>query len=146
MKRFPLFSLNSSFSSKEPIPHSSTPHSKMETDLRYKPINSVPQSLLEHSDKIYSPGFSIKGEARVGRPAYLDFQATTPLDPRVLDSMVIPSFLILSLFSLYLVYLSLFFSSFLISLEDMVILIQELILMDGKLKLQLKHHVKILQN
>ena len=32
--------------------------------------------------------FSIKSEAREGRPAYLDFQATTPLDPRVLDAML----------------------------------------------------------
>ncbi len=36
----------------------------------------------------HSSGFSIKGEALPGRPAYLDFQATTPLDPRVLDSMM----------------------------------------------------------
>ncbi|RYY87232.1 aminotransferase class V-fold PLP-dependent enzyme [archaeon] len=33
-------------------------------------------------------GYSIKGEALEGRPAYLDFQATTPLDPRVLDAMM----------------------------------------------------------
>ena len=32
--------------------------------------------------------YSIKGLAIEGRPAYLDFQATTPLDPRVLDEMV----------------------------------------------------------
>lgn len=31
--------------------------------------------------------FSIKGMAIEGRPAYLDFQATTPLDPRALDAM-----------------------------------------------------------
>jgi len=36
----------------------------------------------------HSPGFSIKGEALEGRPAYLDFQATTPMDPRVLDAML----------------------------------------------------------
>lgn len=40
------------------------------------------------SGDIHSPGFSIKGEAIEGRPAYLDFQATTPLDPRVLDAMM----------------------------------------------------------
>ena len=34
------------------------------------------------------PGFSIKGEALEGRAAYLDFQATTPMDPRVLDAML----------------------------------------------------------
>jgi cysteine desulfurase len=32
--------------------------------------------------------FSIKEKARQGRPAYLDFQATTPMDPRVLDAMM----------------------------------------------------------
>ena len=28
------------------------------------------------------------GEAREGRPSYLDMQATTPVDPRALDAMV----------------------------------------------------------
>eukprot|EP00936_MAST-01D_sp_MAST-1D-sp1_P000395 g395.t1 len=32
--------------------------------------------------------FSIQGQARTGRPAYLDLQATTPIDPRVLDAML----------------------------------------------------------
>ena len=32
--------------------------------------------------------FSIQSQALEGRPAYLDFQATTPLDPRVLDEML----------------------------------------------------------
>ena len=32
--------------------------------------------------------FSIAGSALEGRPAYLDFQATTPMDPRVLDAML----------------------------------------------------------
>jgi cysteine desulfurase len=40
------------------------------------------------SDAVHSPGFSIKGEALAGRAAYLDFQATTPMDPRVLDAML----------------------------------------------------------
>lgn len=45
---------------------------------------------LSTSNKVdvASAGFSIKGEAFAGRPAYLDFQATTPLDPRVLDVMM----------------------------------------------------------
>lgn len=62
----------------------------MTTDDRYKPSNEVPDHVLEnmHSDKTHSPGFSIKGQAISGRPAYLDFQATTPLDPRVLDAMM----------------------------------------------------------
>eukprot|EP00741_Cyanophora_paradoxa_P015947 tig00000042_g15396.t1 len=33
-------------------------------------------------------GFNVSGEARAGRPMYLDMQATTPLDPRVLDAML----------------------------------------------------------
>jgi len=32
--------------------------------------------------------FSIVGESKQGKSAYLDFQATTPLDPRVLDIML----------------------------------------------------------
>ena len=39
-------------------------------------------------EEIQSPSFSIKGEALSGRAAYLDFQATTPMDPRVLDAML----------------------------------------------------------
>ena len=35
-----------------------------------------------------SYGFSIRGDALKGRPAYMDFQATTPMDPRVLDAML----------------------------------------------------------
>ena len=45
----------------------------------------IPES---NPNEIHSPGFSIKGEALSGRPMYLDFQATTPMDPRVLDKMV----------------------------------------------------------
>ena len=62
----------------------------IDTDKRYKPQTDVPKTVLDtmHSDKAHSPGFSIKGEARQGRAAYLDFQATTPMDPRVVDAMV----------------------------------------------------------
>lgn len=59
-------------------------------DDRYKPVNEVPSSVLQsmHSNVVHSPGFSIKGDSLNGRPAYLDFQATTPMDPRVLDAML----------------------------------------------------------
>eukprot|EP01041_Mallomonas_annulata_P010093 gene10093-21028_t len=67
-----------------------TSEKKMETDKRYKAVNPVPQHVLDsmHKEVVYSPGFSIKGEAIQGRPAYLDFQATTPCDPRVVDAML----------------------------------------------------------
>lgn len=63
---------------------------KMKKDKRYAAVSEVPEAVLQsmHSDKIHSPGFSIKGEAVEGRPAYLDFQATTPMDPRVVDAML----------------------------------------------------------
>lgn len=63
---------------------------KMSKDKRYQKVGEVPESVLANmgSDVIHSPGFSIKGQALMGRPAYLDFQATTPLDPRVLDAMM----------------------------------------------------------
>ena len=87
-------------------PLSSTSPDKMAKDERYKAEGEVPEQVLStmHANQIHSPGFSIKGsklesipekfvnalsgEALEGRPAYLDFQATTPLDPRVLDAMV----------------------------------------------------------
>lgn len=63
---------------------------KMAKDKRYRSQAEVPQAVLEsmHKDTVHSPGFSIKGEAREGRAAYLDFQATTPMDPRVVDAML----------------------------------------------------------
>jgi cysteine desulfurase len=39
-------------------------------------------------DHDFTSDFSIKGKALEGRAAYLDFQATTPMDPRVLDCMM----------------------------------------------------------
>ena len=36
----------------------------------------------------YTSSFSIKGDALEGTPSYLDAQATTPIDPRVLDAMM----------------------------------------------------------
>jgi cysteine desulfurase len=35
-----------------------------------------------------SSGFSVRGSFAEGRPSYLDMQATTPMDPRVLDAML----------------------------------------------------------
>jgi cysteine desulfurase len=62
----------------------------MKKDKRYTPVSEVPSSLTDDSmsEVIHSPGFSIKGQALEGRPAYLDFQATTPTDPRVVDAML----------------------------------------------------------
>ncbi len=63
---------------------------KMQQDKRYQKVTDVPDSVLSTmgSEIVHSPGFSIKGDALAGRPAYLDFQATTPMDPRVLDAMM----------------------------------------------------------
>lgn len=65
-------------------------HEKMARDKRYKPQSEIPKQVLEsmHTNEVHSPGFSIRGEAREGRAAYLDFQATTPMDPRVVDAML----------------------------------------------------------
>lgn len=62
----------------------------MKTDKRYQAVTEVPSTVTDtmFSNVIHSPGFSIKGDASIGRPAYLDFQATTPQDPRVLDAMM----------------------------------------------------------
>ena len=45
-------------------------------DKRYAAENPVPEAVLAGmaDDKDHSPGFSIKGKALEGRPAYLDFQ------------------------------------------------------------------------
>jgi cysteine desulfurase len=37
---------------------------------------------------VHTSVFSIKGAEMAGRPIYLDLQATTPTDPRVLDKML----------------------------------------------------------
>ena len=67
----------------EPI--SSFSVDKMTTDKRYKGSLDIPESLLknEYADN----EFSIRGQFREGRAAYLDMSATTPMDPRVLDAM-----------------------------------------------------------
>lgn len=52
---------------------SSTSFDKMEKDKRYTPANEVPEEVLSTmgSDEIFSPGFSIKGQALAGRASYL---------------------------------------------------------------------------
>jgi len=55
---------------------------KMAGDKRYQAKVEV-----EHIPGDYDSPFSIHGLAAEGRAAYLDNSATTPLDPRVLDSM-----------------------------------------------------------
>lgn len=71
-------------------PVASTTMDQMKSDKRYTPVSEIPSSLIDEtlSNVVHSPGFSIKGQAKEGRPAYLDFQATTPTDPRVVDAMV----------------------------------------------------------
>ena len=66
----------------------STSVEKMMNDKRYQASMSVPDALLKNANTTTSFGHSIRGDAREGRPAYMDFQATTPMDPRVLDAML----------------------------------------------------------
>lgn len=75
--------------SAEPVAPASFSPERMESDKRYAASTQVPESLLSNSelDNTNNP-FSIRGQFRTGRAAYLDVQATTPLDPRVLDAML----------------------------------------------------------
>jgi hypothetical protein len=66
---------------------SSFPEEKMKTDKRYAATVEVPES-LQHDTNTKDNKFSIRGAFREGRAAYLDFSATTPIDPRVLDEML----------------------------------------------------------
>ena len=69
------------FSSETPT---STSYEKMASDSRYKSDLNIEIDPNFEGDK-----FSIKGrEVKNVRPSYLDMQATTPLDPRVLDKML----------------------------------------------------------
>ena len=70
--------------SSEPQAPSSFSHDKMTSDKRYQGDSAVPESLLQDAG---TGEFSIRGQFREGRAAYLDMSATTPLDPRVLDAM-----------------------------------------------------------
>ena len=70
-------------------PPTTTSPEKMSQDKRYQTENPVPKTVLDSmgSNEDHS-GFSIVGTALEGRPAYLDSQATTPQDPRVVDAML----------------------------------------------------------
>jgi cysteine desulfurase len=80
-----------SSSSPSPPPQQQAPssfaHKKMETDKRYQATADVPESLLRDVKEAEASPFSIRGQFREGRAAYLDMSATTPMDPRVLDAM-----------------------------------------------------------
>jgi len=66
--------------------HASVSYDKMATDARYAPTTDTPTDRLRSTANV-SEEFSIRGQFRDGRAAYLDMSATTPLDPRVLDAM-----------------------------------------------------------
>jgi cysteine desulfurase len=91
-KRFFLFPESSLFfstnTSSNSTPFASTSVEKMARDKRYKGATSVPRSLDEDADRSAFAHTSIAGEAKPGRASYLDMQATTPLDPRVLEAMM----------------------------------------------------------
>lgn len=65
-------------------PISSFSPDKMSTDRRYAASQEAPLALFEP----HSSEYSIRGQFREGRAAYLDMSSTTPMDPRVLDSML----------------------------------------------------------
>lgn len=54
----------------------------MASDKRYQATGEVPDIRGDFDSK-----YSIGGQFKEGRAAYLDHSATTPLDPRVLDAM-----------------------------------------------------------
>jgi len=56
----------------------------MEKDQRYAATMEAPAALSQP----YNSEYSIVGQFKEGRAAYLDAQSTTPMDPRVLDRML----------------------------------------------------------
>lgn len=55
---------------------------RMASDKRYQATGEVPDIRGD-----FESPYSIGGQFKEGRAAYLDHSATTPLDPRVLDAM-----------------------------------------------------------
>ena len=82
---FPSSVRTMSSNNSAPEAPSSFGHDKMESDKRYQVSQDVPESLLIRGD--FSSEFSIQGQFKEGRAAYLDMSSTTPLDPRVVDKM-----------------------------------------------------------
>ena len=66
--------------------HASVSYDKMATDARYASTTDMPTDRLLSKENV-TEEFSIRGQFREGRAAYLDMSATTPLDPRVFDAM-----------------------------------------------------------
>ena len=69
-----------------PVAH---PHAGVAARNSLRFASSSSSSVGKGASKPVAPtGFTITGESLPGRAAYLDMQATTPLDPRVLDAMM----------------------------------------------------------
>lgn len=68
------------------VPISSFTPDQMEQDERYIPTQEPPSTLFDHQS--YNSEYSIRDQFRTGRAAYLDMSSTTPMDPRVLDTML----------------------------------------------------------
>ena len=69
------------------VPISTFTPDQMEQDARYIPTQAPPSTLLDPHNT-YNSQYSIRNQFRTGRAAYLDMSATTPMDPRVLDTML----------------------------------------------------------
>jgi cysteine desulfurase len=69
-------------------PTTSKTYESMANDPRWAAEGDVPSALVgEASPGAIDPSFTV-GDAEEGRAIYLDFQATTPTDPRVTDAML----------------------------------------------------------